>query len=56
MRFDGRPGQGVTAKDLVLHALGRFGIAVGTAMPSNIRCRDPGAAVEARADHLQLVH
>ncbi len=30
MRFDGQPGNGVTAKDLVLHALGRFGIAIGT--------------------------
>jgi 3-isopropylmalate/(R)-2-methylmalate dehydratase large subunit len=29
MRFDGLPGRGVTAKDLVLYALGRFGIAVG---------------------------
>ena len=30
MRFDGKAGIGVTPKDLVLHALGRFGIAVGT--------------------------
>lgn len=30
MRFDGLPGRGVTAKDLVLHALGRFGIAIGS--------------------------
>lgn len=30
MRFDGKPGKGITAKDMVLHALGRFGIAVGT--------------------------
>lgn len=29
MTFEGKPGVGVTAKDLVLHALGRFGIAVG---------------------------
>lgn len=28
--FDGKAGRGVTAKDLVLHALGTFGIAVGT--------------------------
>jgi 3-isopropylmalate/(R)-2-methylmalate dehydratase large subunit len=27
--FAGKPGTGVTAKDLVLHALGRFGIAAG---------------------------
>jgi 3-isopropylmalate/(R)-2-methylmalate dehydratase large subunit len=27
--FEGRPGPGVTAKDLVLHAIGRFGIAAG---------------------------
>jgi 3-isopropylmalate/(R)-2-methylmalate dehydratase large subunit len=27
--FDGRPGPGITAKDLVLYALGRFGIAAG---------------------------
>ncbi len=30
MTFEGAPGVGVTAKDLVLHALGRFGIAVGS--------------------------
>lgn len=29
MRFDGRAGLGVTAKDLALHALGTFGIAIG---------------------------
>jgi 3-isopropylmalate/(R)-2-methylmalate dehydratase large subunit len=29
IRFDGTPGHGITAKDMVLHALGRFGIAVG---------------------------
>jgi 3-isopropylmalate/(R)-2-methylmalate dehydratase large subunit len=27
--FEGRPGPGVTAKDIVLHAIGRFGIAAG---------------------------
>lgn len=30
IRFDGKPGRGITAKDMVLTALGRFGIAVGT--------------------------
>ena len=30
MNFNGKAGHGVTAKDLVLHALGRFGIAAGT--------------------------
>lgn len=30
INFEGKAGHGVTAKDLVLHALGTFGIAVGT--------------------------
>lgn len=30
LNFEGKAGQGVTAKDLVLHALGTFGIAIGT--------------------------
>lgn len=30
MNFEGKAGDGVTAKDLVLHALGTFGIAIGT--------------------------
>ncbi len=30
MNFEGKAGHGVTAKDLVLHALGTFGIAIGT--------------------------
>lgn len=30
MNFEGKAGHGVTAKDLVLHALGTFGIATGT--------------------------
>lgn len=29
MRFDGKAGLGITAKDMVLHALGQFGIAIG---------------------------
>ena len=30
MTFNGKPGHGMTAKDLVLHALGAFGISSGT--------------------------
>jgi 3-isopropylmalate/(R)-2-methylmalate dehydratase large subunit len=30
INFEGQAGQGVTAKDLILHALGTFGIAIGT--------------------------
>lgn len=30
MNFEGSPGRGITAKDLILHALGTFGIAIGT--------------------------
>lgn len=30
INFEGQAGQGVTAKDLILHALGTYGIAIGT--------------------------